>query len=46
MKKSTFMMGAVFGLALAAGTVALKADPVDDTLEIDGKPMITRAAAP
>ncbi|MFP1633081.1 sulfur oxidation c-type cytochrome SoxA [Zhengella sp. ZM62] len=40
------MMGAVFGLALAAGTVALKADPVDDTLEIDGKPMVTRTAAP
>lgn len=46
MKKTTFMMGAVFGLALAAGTVALKADPVDDTLEIDGKPMVTRTAAP
>ena len=46
MKKTTFMTGAMLGLALAAGTVALKADPVDDTLEIDGKPMVTRTAAP
>jgi hypothetical protein len=34
-------LGAVFGVYQGA-----MADPVDDTLEIDGTPIITRAAAP
>ena len=39
----------ISGLALAmsvAGLTGLKADPVDDTLVIDGQEMITRAKAP
>jgi L-cysteine S-thiosulfotransferase len=39
----------IAGVALAAGLAAtswVMAEPVDDTLEIDGKPMITRAKAP
>ncbi len=38
--------GAVAGLALAAGAMTAQADPVDDTLTIDGTEMISRTKAP
>ena len=44
--KSLFITGPVIALALAAGIAGAKADPVDDTLTIDGKEMISRAKAP
>lgn len=44
--KSLFITGPVIAIALAAGIAGVKADPVDDTLTIDGKEMISRTKAP
>ena len=40
------LIASVVLAAAIAGSGPVMADPVDDTLEIDGVPMVTRTAAP
>jgi hypothetical protein len=44
--KRLLIAGVVLAATFAGAASPVLADPVDDTLEIDGTPIITRTAAP